>query len=107
MAEMMRAVVKTRRGAGAELKKIAVPKIQADEVLVQVKATTICGTDVHIYQWNEWAEGRIRNIPQVLGHELAGEIVEVGSTVTTAKPGDYISCETHIPCNHCVQCMTG
>ena len=107
MAELMRAVVKTKRGAGAELQRIPIPRIQPDEVLIRVAATTICGTDVHIYQWNEWAEGRIKNIPQVLGHELAGDIVEIGSTVTTAKVGDFVSCETHIPCNHCVQCMTG
>ncbi len=107
MAEMMRAVVKTRRGAGAELKSVPIPEIKGDEVLIRVKATTICGTDVHIYQWNEWARGRIQNVPQVLGHELAGDVVKVGSTVSTVKVGDYVSCETHIPCNHCVQCMTG
>jgi threonine 3-dehydrogenase len=107
MAEKMRAVVKTRREAGAELQTVSIPRIQPDEVLIRVKATSICGTDVHIYQWNEWAQGRIRTIPQTLGHELAGEIVEIGSTVTTVKVGDFVSAETHIPCMHCVQCMTG
>jgi threonine 3-dehydrogenase len=107
MAEMMRAVVKTERAAGAKLQRIPIPQVQADEVLIQVKATTICGTDVHIYEWNEWAQGRIQNIPQVLGHELAGDIVAIGSGVTTVKKGDFVSCETHIPCNHCVQCLTG
>ncbi|MFB3906925.1 MAG: L-threonine 3-dehydrogenase [Candidatus Eisenbacteria bacterium] len=107
MAERMRAVVKTQARPGAELLQVPIPRIQPDEVLVRVKATTICGTDVHIYQWNEWAQGRIKNLPQTLGHELAGEVVEVGSTVTTVKPGDFVSCETHIPCLHCVQCLTG
>ena len=107
MAETMRAVVKKRREAGAELEQVPIPRIRPDEVLIRVKAASICGTDVHIYQWNEWAESRIRTIPQTLGHELAGEIVEVGSTVATLKTGDFVSAETHIPCMRCVQCMTG
>lgn len=107
MAERMKAVVKTQRAAGATLTQVPIPRIQPDEVLIRVKATSICGTDVHIYHWNEWSQGRIKTIPQVLGHELAGEIVEVGSTITTLKPGDFVSAETHIPCMRCVQCMTG
>ncbi len=107
MAEMMRAVVKTGAEAGAKLQRVAIPAVAPDEVLIRVRATTICGTDVHIYQWNEWAQSRIKGIPQVLGHELAGDVVAVGSTVTTVKIGDFVSCETHIPCQSCVQCMTG
>jgi threonine 3-dehydrogenase len=107
MAEKMRAVVKRRREAGAEIEEVAIPRILPGEVLIRVKATSICGTDVHIYQWNEWAQSRIRTIPQTLGHELAGEIVEVGSAVTAWRVGDFVSAETHIPCMHCVQCMTG
>jgi threonine 3-dehydrogenase len=107
MAEMMKAVRKTQPGAGAQLTRVPIPAIQPDEVLVKVRATTICGTDVHIYQWNEWSQSRIRNLPQTLGHELAGEVVEVGSTVRTIRPGDLVSCETHIPCGGCVPCMTG
>ncbi len=107
MGETMRAVVKTRSGAGAELLEVPVPRIEPDEVLIKVNATSICGTDVHIYQWNEWSQTRIKNLPQVLGHELAGEIVEVGSSVRALKPGDFVSAETHIPCMRCVQCMTG
>lgn len=107
MAEMMRAVVKAEATAGAKFQKVPIPRIEPNEVLIRVKATTICGTDVHIYQWNEWSQSRIRNLPQVLGHELAGEVVAVGSSVTTVQIGDFVSCETHIPCQSCVQCMTG
>lgn len=107
MAEKMKAVVKTERAAGAQYMEVDIPKPAPNEVLVKVKATSICGTDVHIYQWDEWSQGRIKNIPQTLGHELAGEIVEVGSAVTKGKVGDYISAETHIPCDNCIQCLTG
>lgn len=107
MAEMMRAVVKAEAAAGAKFQKVPIPGIEPNEVLIRVQATTICGTDVHIYQWNEWSQSRIRNLPQVLGHELAGEVVAVGSTVTTIRVGDFVSCETHIPCQSCVQCLTG
>jgi threonine 3-dehydrogenase len=108
MAETMRAVVKTSPQVGAELQRVPIPRIGPNEALVRVKATTICGTDVHIYQWNEWAQGRIGpRIPQVMGHEFSGEVVEVGSEVHRVKLGDFVSAETHIPCTHCVQCLTG
>ena len=107
MAEKMKAIVKTKREKGAQMVELEVPKIAPDQVLVKVKATSICGTDVHIYEWNEWAQGRIKNIPQTMGHEFAGEVVEVGSQVTKIKVGDYISAETHIPCMDCIQCLTG
>jgi threonine 3-dehydrogenase len=70
-------------------------------------ATSICGTDLHIYEWNDWAKGRIKNLPQVMGHELCGEIVELGSNVRELKKGDIISAETHIACGHCYLCHTG
>jgi threonine 3-dehydrogenase len=108
MGETMRAVVKAVPGSGAEVRDVPIPKIGPNEALVKVKATTICGTDVHIYQWNEWAQGRIGpRVPQIMGHEFAGTVVEVGSEVHRVKPGDYVSAETHIPCTHCVQCLTG
>lgn len=103
----MKAVVKTKRDKGAELLTIPIPKPAPNEVLVKVKATSICGTDVHIYNWDGWAEGRIQNVPQTLGHEFSGEVVEVGSLVKRVKVGDFISSETHIPCGHCPQCLTG
>ncbi len=100
----MKAIVKTKREFGAELKDVDVPKTKPDEVLVKVKATSICGTDVHIYELNDWAKDRIKNIPQILGHEFCGEIVEVGRDVKNFKEGDYVSAETHIYCGYCVQC---
>lgn len=95
----MKAVVKVRpeRG-GAELKDVDTPTIRPDEVLVRVQATSICGTDVHIYEWNPWAQRRLgeKQLPQILGHEVAGEVVETGQAVKSIKKGDYVSCETHI-----------
>ncbi len=105
----MKAVVKTKPEPGAMLIEVDVPRIASDEVLVKVKATSICGTDVHIYQWERWAQSRIpaAHLPQILGHEMAGDIVEVGAGVRDLKPGDYVSVETHIPCGHCRQCLSG
>ena len=105
----MKAVVKTRPDAGAELLDVEMPRAGADEVLIQVKATSICGTDVHIYQWEPWAQRRIgaSRLPQILGHEMAGEVVEAGSGVRKVKPGDLVSLETHLPCGECPQCLRG
>jgi len=100
----MKAVVKTRRAPGAELVDMSVPKPEADEVLVKLMAGSICGTDVHIYAWDSGAQVYIKNVPQVLGHEFAGTIVEVGKEVRKFKAGDYVSAETHIYCGKCVQC---
>jgi threonine 3-dehydrogenase len=101
----MKAIVKTRKAPGAELVDMDVPKPGADEVLVKLMAGSICGTDVHIYTWDSGAQVYIKNIPQVLGHEFAGTIVEAGKDVTRFKPGDYVSAETHIYCGKCVQCV--
>ncbi len=102
----MWAVVKARAEAGAELQTVPVPKIGPRDVLVKVRATTICGTDLHIYRWDPWAQSRIRP-PLVFGHEFAGDIVAVGDEVTTVKVGDFVSGETHIICGHCYPCRTG
>lgn len=106
MPEKMRAVMKNRPAPGGEMMMVDIPSITPHQVLVRVKATSICGTDVHIYQWNEWAQGRI-NPPQIMGHEFAGQVVEVGSQVKSLKVGDFVSAETHIPCGQCIQCKTG
>jgi len=103
----MKAVVKTQRAPGAEFLETPVPRPGPRDVLVKVKATSICGTDVHIYQWDPWAESRIRHTPQILGHEFAGEVIEIGQEVKHIKVGDTISAETHIPCGECIQCLTG
>ncbi|MBN1234149.1 MAG: alcohol dehydrogenase catalytic domain-containing protein [Candidatus Coatesbacteria bacterium] len=102
---MMKAVRKMKRERGAELVQVPVPTIKPHEVLVKVRATSICGTDVSIYDWNAWAENRIRNVPQTMGHEFAGDVVETGSAVRRIKVGDYISAETHIPCFNCPPCL--
>jgi threonine 3-dehydrogenase len=95
----MKAVVKVKPELGAVYKEVDLPKIAPDQVLVKVRATSICGTDVHIYKWDPWSQGRIGNkaLPQILGHEVAGEVVEVGPHVKRITVGDYISAETHIP----------
>ncbi len=103
----MKAVVKTRPAPGAEIVDKEIPAPGPHGVLVKVLATSICGTDLHIYEWNEWAQGRIKNLPKVMGHELCGEIVELGTNVKTLKKGDVISAETHIACGHCYLCQTG
>jgi threonine 3-dehydrogenase len=100
----MKAVVKTRKAPGAELVDMSVPEPAADEVLVKLMAGSVCGTDVHIYTWDSGAQVYIKHIPQVLGHEFAGTIVEVGKEVKKFKVGDYVSAETHIFCGKCVQC---
>ena len=94
----MKAVVKTKPELGAEWQEKPIPKPRPDWVLVKVRATSICGTDVHIYKWDPWANGRIgaKALPQILGHEVAGEVVEVGPECKRIKVGDYISAETHI-----------
>lgn len=102
----MKAWVKAQRAPGAELQEVPIPTIQPAEVLLKVISTSVCGTDLHIYEWNEWAAQRIKT-PQIMGHEVCGEVVEVGSEVHHVKPGEYISVETHIPCRICYQCRTG
>ncbi len=94
----MKAVVKTKPELGAELQDKPMPKLKPDWVLVKVRATSICGTDVHIYKWDAWSAGRIgaKALPQILGHEVAGDVVEVGDHCKRIKVGDYISAETHI-----------
>lgn len=102
----MYAVVKKGQKPGAEIAQVNKPEIQRDEVLVEVQAASICGTDVHIWDWNEWAQARIQKIPLVLGHEVAGEVVEIGANVTTLQVGDMVSAETHIADGTCYQCRT-
>ncbi|WP_431799295.1 L-threonine 3-dehydrogenase [Halobacillus andaensis] len=106
MSGKMNAVVKHHRGPGAELRKVQIPEIGDEEVLIKVKATSICGTDVHIYNWDDWSAGRVHP-PYVFGHEFSGEIVKTGEKVINFSIGDYVSAETHLICGHCPQCLTG
>jgi len=103
----MKAVRKTREGAGAELVNIPVHEPEEHEVLVKVKACSMCGTDVHIYNWEHpWSEGRIKP-PRTIGHELCGEVVKAGREVTLVQEGDLVSAESHIFDGKCMQCRTG
>ncbi len=102
----MYSIVKKKREPGADIATMDVPKLRKNEVLVEVKAASICGTDVHIWHWNEWAQSRVKKIPLIFGHEVAGEVVEVGSDVTSVQIGDMVSAETHIVDGTCYQCKT-
>jgi threonine 3-dehydrogenase len=95
MSDVMRAVCKTRPEAGAELVECPIPGVGPDDVLVKIRAATICGTDLHIYNWDAWAQSRIKT-PLVFGHECSGDIVEIGKNVRDVAVGDFVSLETHI-----------
>jgi threonine 3-dehydrogenase len=103
----MRALRKIDRRPGAELVEIAVPRPRDDEVLIRVHGASICGTDLHIYEWNEWAETRVPQVPMTFGHEVAGTVEAVGDEVHHLQPGAFIAAETHIACGHCSTCQTG
>jgi threonine 3-dehydrogenase len=105
--EEMFAVVKQKKAVGAQLEKVEIPQLGPEDVLVRVKATALCGTDLHIYEWSTWAQNAGIKPPQVMGHEFSGEIVKAGSAVMDLKPGDYVAGETHIPCGKCYQCKIG
>src|SRR6266540_610210 len=92
----MRALRKTAPRPGAELGDVPVPEPGEGEVLVRVHAASICGTDLHIYDWNEWAEGRIPSVPMTFGHEVAGHVEAVGSEVHHVERGAFVAAETHI-----------
>ena len=102
----MKALIKENPTRGATLAEMPVPRITADDLLVKVRAAAICGTDIHIYQWSEFASSRVK-LPFLFGHEFSAEVVEVGKNVTHFKKGDRVAAETHIPCGHCYQCTTG
>ncbi len=102
----MKALVKSRPEPGLWLEEVDVPEIGINDVLIRVLRTGICGTDVHIYKWDEWARQTIP-VPMVIGHEFVGEIVEVGSNVTDFFPGEIVSGEGHVVCGRCRNCLAG
>jgi len=102
----MKALVKSRAERGLWLEDIPEPAIGINDVLVRVRYTGICGTDVHIYQWDEWAQKTIP-VPMAIGHEFVGEIVAVGSNVNDFFPGDIVSGEGHVVCGRCRNCLAG
>src|ERR1035437_6100019 len=106
MPATMQAVVKAHAAPGIELREVPVPAPGPGQVLVRVRATRVCGTDLHIFEWNPWAQGRIHP-PLIPGHEFAGVVAGVGSGVTTVKEGDKVSAEMHVACGKCMQCRIG
>jgi threonine 3-dehydrogenase len=102
----MRAIVKLTAGPGLQMMEVPVPKPGPDEVLIKIKRTSICGTDVHIYNWDAWAARTIKP-PLVIGHEFVGEIAAVGAHVRTFQPGELVDGEGHITCGVCRNCLAG
>ncbi|NOX45065.1 MAG: L-threonine 3-dehydrogenase [Caldiserica bacterium] len=102
----MKALAKTSSREGLELVEAETPRPGPGEVLIKVAAASICGTDLHIYSWDEWSRSRI-SPPRIIGHEFCGHVEEVGPGVEGFAPGDYVSAETHIYCGRCYMCRTG
>jgi len=102
----MQAIVKEKPAPGLKVATVPKPSAGPGEVLIAVRHAGVCGTDLHIADWNAWAQSRIRP-PLVIGHEFAGEIVAVGDGVDELKAGQLVTAEGHIVCGHCLQCRTG
>ena len=106
MSRMMKALVKKKREEGLWLEEVPVPEIGINDVLIEVLRTGICGTDVHIYNWDAWAQRTIP-VPMAVGHEFVGRIVRVGDNVHDFRVGDIVSGEGHVVCGHCRNCLAG
>jgi threonine 3-dehydrogenase len=106
MAATMKALRKMQAAKGLQMDTVAVPSIGPTDVLVRVKTASICGTDLHIYGWDRWSQGRIKP-PLTLGHEFCGTVERVGDEVRAVKAGDFVSAEMHLNCGHCRQCRLG
>ncbi|MGZ4358960.1 MAG: L-threonine 3-dehydrogenase [Gaiellaceae bacterium] len=102
----MQALTKAKAEQGLWLEEVDEPEIGINDVLIRVRKTGICGTDLHIWSWDDWAQRTIP-VPMVVGHEFVGEVVEVGSNVSDFRPGDVVSGEGHVVCGRCRNCMAG
>ena len=102
----MRALIKTAPQPGLTATSCPDPTPGPHDAVIRVKATSLCGTDAHIYNWDPWAHSRIHP-PRIIGHEMCGEVVEVGSSVKLVRTGDYVAAESHLTCGTCFQCRTG
>jgi threonine 3-dehydrogenase len=102
----MRALVKAKAEPGLWMEELPVPEIGPNDVLIRVRKTGICGTDLHIYNWDAWSQRTIQ-VPMAIGHECAGEVHAIGSHVTGLAPGDRVSVEGHVTCGHCRNCRAG
>ena len=106
MANTMKALVKAKAEPGIWMQEVPVPGIGPNDVLIKIRKTAICGTDVHIFKWDDWSRKTIP-VPMTIGHEFVGDIVEVGEEVEDFRPGDRVSGEGHIVCGHCRNCRAG
>ncbi|MBI3921482.1 MAG: L-threonine 3-dehydrogenase [Armatimonadetes bacterium] len=106
MPGTMKAIRKMEAKPGLELAEIPIPSLGRKEVLVKVEAASICGTDLHIFKWDEWSQQRLKP-PLTLGHEFCGTVVEVGDEVHNVRVGQFVSAESHVTCGMCFQCRTG
>src|SRR5579872_1973028 len=102
----VKALVKSKRAEGLWLEEIEKPKVGINDVLIRVLRTGICGTDVHIYKWDEWSQKTIP-VPMAIGHEFVGRIEAVGPNVAGFTPGEIVSGEGHVVCGHCRNCLAG
>ncbi len=102
----MKALIKAEPAPGLRVREAPIPEPAPNEVLVKVQATSICGTDLHIYQWDDWAQTRVTP-PLIVGHEVCGEVVERGANVIEPDVGAYVSLESHVICNACASCRSG
>jgi threonine 3-dehydrogenase len=102
----MKALVKARPEPGLWLQEAPIPEYGINDVLIRVHKTSLCGTDVHIYNWDDWARKTI-SVPMAIGHEFVGRAAAVGSNVHDFKPGDLVSGEGHLVCGHCRNCLAG
>lgn len=106
MPSTMLAVVKPEAAAGSEIREVKIPAFGPRDVLVKVNVASICGTDLHIYNWDRWAQNRIHP-PLIPGHEFCGQVAAFGDEVTSVQDGDFVSAEMHVACGKCFQCRTG
>lgn len=102
----MKALVKSKAEKGIWMEEVDIPKIGVNDVLVKIRKTAICGTDLHIYKWDEWSQNTIKP-GMIIGHEYVGEVAEIGAGVTGFKIGDRVTGEGHIACGHCRNCRRG
>lgn len=102
----MKALVKAKAEKGLWMQEINIPKVGPNDVLIKIKKTAICGTDLHIYKWDDWAQATIP-VPMTIGHEYCGHVAAVGSEVTEFKEGDRVTGEGHLACGHCRNCRRG
>ena len=102
----MKALVKKRKEPGMWIEDVPIPEVGVNDVLIKIKKTAICGTDIHIYKWNEWAQKTIP-VPMVIGHEFVGTVAATGSNVHDFKTGDLVSGEGHLVCGVCRNCLAG